>query len=73
MKTNKIKNLCYSLMLLAIVSCKKDNNNMQVIDEKKEVRSYIKSLGFSESSIIDAGNEYVVEGDISFPKNMKIP
>jgi hypothetical protein len=60
-------------MLLAIVSCKKDNNNMQVIDEKEEVLSYIKSLGFSESSIIDIGNEYVVEGDISFPKNLKIP
>ncbi|TCD19368.1 hypothetical protein EZ456_20615 [Pedobacter psychrodurus] len=72
MKTNKILNLSLLVILLA-GSCKKDNNNMQVIDEKKEVLSYIKSLGFSESSIIDIGNEYVVEGDISFPKNMKIP
>lgn len=72
MKTNKILNLSLLVILLA-GSCKKDNNNIQVIDEKKEVLSYIKSLGFSESSIIDIGNEYVVEGDISFPKNMKIP
>ncbi len=60
-------------MLLAIISCKKDSNNIEVIDENKDVLMYIKSLGYSESSIKDVGNEYVVQGDISFPKNMKIP
>ncbi|WP_231491238.1 hypothetical protein [Pedobacter sp. Leaf170] len=55
-------------MLLVIISCKKDNNNIEVIDENKDVLMYIKSLGYSESSINDVGNEYVVQGDISFPK-----
>ncbi len=68
MKANKIKNLFYFLMLLVIISCKKDNNNIEVIDENKDVLMYIKSLGYSESSINDVGNEYVVQGDISFPK-----
>lgn len=73
MKTNKILNLCYFLVLLTIVSCKKDSNKIPEIKGNEEVLLYIKSLGFSESSIRDAGNEYVVAGDISFPKNMKIP
>lgn len=46
---------------------------MQITDEKKEVLQYIKSLGYSEASIKDVGKEYIVQGDISFPKDMEIP
>ncbi|WP_431293805.1 hypothetical protein [Pedobacter sp. P26] len=34
---------------------------------------YIKDLGFPSTSIVDNGNEFIVEEDITFPKNMEIP
>jgi hypothetical protein len=38
-----------------------------------DVFSYIKSLGFSDDQIRDNGDRYIVDGDIVFAKNMKIP
>lgn len=73
MKTNKILNLSLLIILLA-GACKKDSDYKEPEPaQNQELLSYIKSLGFSESVIKDLGAEYQVEGDISFPKNMKIP
>jgi len=73
MKTNKILNLSLLIILLA-GACKKDSDYKEPEPaQNQELLSYIKSLGFSESVIEDLGEEYQVEGDMSFPKNMKIP
>jgi len=62
------------LVILLAVSCKKgDNKDQPEPPQNLELRSYIKSLGFSESSIKDLGTEYQVEGDIFFPKDMEMP
>jgi|GEM_PF-1418032 len=74
MKTNKILNLSLLIILLIVVSCRKlSDNDKPKLTQNQELLSYIKSLGFSESVIKDLGDEYQVDGDISFPKNMKIP
>lgn len=56
-------------------SCKKgEDKHQEVANPKAEaVLAYIKSMGFPASSIKDIGEEYLVEGDISFPKNMALP
>jgi hypothetical protein len=37
------------------------------------VYAYILNLGFPASAIVDQPGEFIVEGDISFPKNMIVP
>lgn len=74
MKTNKILNLSLLIILLLVVSCRKvSDDDKPKLTQNQELLSYIKSLGFSESVIKDLGDEYQVDGDISFPKDMKIP
>ncbi|WP_354356963.1 M57 family metalloprotease [Pedobacter sp. UYP30] len=63
--------------MLAILSmgCRKEVQQIPVQSLKNvdPVLSYIKSLGFKSTMIEDKGDEYLVEGDISFPKDMKLP
>nr|WP_121272882.1 M57 family metalloprotease [Pedobacter schmidteae] len=74
MKTNKILNLILLIILSFVVSCSKvSDDHKPELTQNQELLSYIKSLGFSESVIKDLGDEYLVDGDISFPKDMKIP
>lgn len=75
-----IKNLkniaCIALVALAISSCSKTKDApaaQEAAVKKDKVYNYITSLGFPSSSIVDLGTEYMVEGDISFPKNMEVP
>ena len=42
-------------------------------DNAAKVLAYIKELGFPASSIVEKPTEFIVEEDISFPKNMQIP
>jgi hypothetical protein len=42
-------------------------------DNAEKVLAYIKELGFPASSIVEKPTEFIVEGDISFPKNMEVP
>ncbi len=76
-----IKNLknvaCIALVALAISSCSKTKDapaaQEEAVVKKDKVYNYITSLGFPSSSIVDLGTEYMVEGDISFSKNMEVP
>lgn len=75
-----IKNLkniaCIAMVALAISSCSKTKDApaaQEAVVKKDKVYNYITSLGFPSSSIVDLGTEYMVEGDISFPKNMEVP
>jgi hypothetical protein len=70
MKNLKIITCLFFLSIL-ILSCTKSEDNELL--ESKEVLNYIKNLGFSSSKIIDNGKEFIVEGDISFAKDMKVP
>lgn len=67
----------YALILLSVIfiaSCKKTDQDTPLAESKNDaVLSYIKSLGFSANSIKDIGVEYLVDGDITFAKNMEIP
>jgi len=42
-------------------------------DNAAKVLAYIKELGFPASSIVENPTEFIVEEDISFPKNMQVP
>lgn len=65
------------LLTLFFAACKKSDT--QVITPETEannsdkVLSYILDLGFPATSIVEHPTEYIVEGDISFPKNMIVP
>ncbi|QHS58793.1 M57 family metalloprotease [Chitinophaga agri] len=60
---------------LFFYSCSKHAEKTTELSPSKDdaVIAYIKKLGFPASAIKDAGNEYIVEGDISFPKDMEVP
>lgn len=75
-----IKNLkniaCIAMVALAISSCSKTKDApaaQEPAARNDKVYNYITSLGFPAGSIVDLGTEYMVEGDISFPKNMEVP
>jgi hypothetical protein len=64
------------LLVLTIFqySCKKDLEEEQGMPDAQPTTGYqvlqkIKSLGFADSSIVDMGNYYLVEGDITFSKD----
>ncbi|WP_298735667.1 M57 family metalloprotease [uncultured Chitinophaga sp.] len=42
-------------------------------DNAVKVLAYIKQLGFPAGSIVEQPTEFIVEEDISFPKNMQVP
>ena len=68
---------CFLISTVALLSygCRKEVQESPVLATKtsEPVLAYIKSLGFQSSMIEDLGKEYLVEGDISFPKDMKLP
>lgn len=73
-----LKNFAFiALAAIVIASCSKTKETPAAPDpqtEKSEkVLSYIQSLGFPSSAIVENGDHYVVEEDIIFPKNMVIP
>ncbi|ASZ11843.1 hypothetical protein KTO58_15645 [Chitinophaga pendula] len=61
----------------SIAACNKSAdapvNTPQPEDNAKKVLEYIQALGAPASIIEDKGDKYVVDGDIVFPKNMKVP
>ncbi|NIG54991.1 M57 family metalloprotease [Chitinophaga sp. Cy-1792] len=71
--------LCTIAVLLAVLfaACKKsaDTPGTATIESTQaaKVHGYIIGLGFPAHTIVDNGNEYIVEGDIIFPKNMEVP
>ncbi|RBL90360.1 M57 family metalloprotease [Chitinophaga flava] len=73
------KNMSFVLMaLFAIVfaACSKSADSPTTppqSDNAAKVREYILKLGFPENQIVEHPTEFMVEGDISFPKNMKVP
>jgi hypothetical protein len=74
MKRNRLF-LLASLIAISSIACKK-NNTIEAPapdDNSGKVYAYILNLGFPASSIVDQPGEFIVEGDISFPKNMTVP
>jgi len=65
------KLLLFILPALFLFSCKKDDlkREKQNEDTSNRVWQYIKKLGFTDSEIKDIGDNYLVDGDILFPKN----
>lgn len=80
MKTNMILP-CVALLVLFFTACKKSESPADspattpetTADNSREVLSYILKLGFPATSIVEHPTEYIVEEDIIFPKNMKVP
>lgn len=73
-----LKNFTFiALAAIVIASCSKTKETPVAPDPQTEktekVLSYIQSLGFPSSAIVENGDHYVVEEDIIFPKNMVIP
>ncbi|MET3977580.1 hypothetical protein ABIB62_000146 [Mucilaginibacter sp. UYP25] len=75
----KIKNLLIAILacfiLFTINSCKKDQANLSVSSNLKlsdSVFDYIKSLGYRDSEIFDAGEYYIVDDDILFSKKTEV-
>lgn len=78
MKKNLKQIAIVAMVALVFAACKKNQESsttepQETVKNADRVLQYIKALGFSETSIVDNGNEYIVEEDISFPKNMEIP
>ncbi|PSL45700.1 dual-action HEIGH metallo-peptidase [Chitinophaga niastensis] len=76
--SKNIKSLAIlALAVTMITACSKSNQTPVVPqlqqDNSKQVLAYIQHLGFPASSIQENKNEYIVEEDILFPKNMKVP
>jgi len=76
----KTKQTIKGLLMIAAISiyslgCKKNGESVTQPETNKKdaVFNYIKSLGFPASSIKDIGNDYIVEEDILFSKDMQIP
>ncbi|TBO35954.1 M57 family metalloprotease [Pedobacter kyonggii] len=78
MKTNLKQITIIAMVAVVFASCKKNQESsttepQEIVKNADKVLQYIKDLGFPESSIVDNGNEFIVEEDITFPKNMEIP
>eukprot|EP01012_Entosiphon_sulcatum_P042445 TRINITY_DN56478_c0_g1_i1.p1 TRINITY_DN56478_c0_g1~~TRINITY_DN56478_c0_g1_i1.p1 ORF type:complete len:254 (+),score=31.39 TRINITY_DN56478_c0_g1_i1:18-779(+) len=78
MKKNLKRIAIVAMVAVVIAACKKNQEStvtepQETVKNADKVLQYIKDLGFPTKSIVDNGNEYVVEEDITFPKNMQIP
>ncbi|MCW3466679.1 zinc-dependent metalloprotease [Chitinophaga nivalis] len=66
-----------ALAAFMMAACNKSNDNPAAPATQQsngdKVYAYITNLGFAPSNIQDNGTEYIVEGDIIFPKNMQVP
>lgn len=69
---NKIaQKIIFILSIIFFISSCSKIEDIDIVDANaKDVYSYIKSIGFPESSIVDAGKKFIVEGDILFRKDM---
>ena len=74
MKRNRLF-LLASFIAIGFIACKKTNTMETSIpdDNSANVYAYILNLGFPANAIVDQPGEFIVEGDISFPKNMIVP
>ena len=74
MKRNRLF-LLAALIALNTIACKKNNaiETPAPDDNADKVYAYILNLGFPANEIVDQPGEFIVEGDISFPKNMIVP
>ncbi|HEY1164443.1 MAG TPA: M57 family metalloprotease [Chitinophaga sp.] len=68
-----------ALLIILFTACSKTSDapadpatNPQQ-DNAAKVLAYIKELGFPAGSIVEKPTEFIVEEDISFPKNMQVP
>lgn len=75
-----MKNMLFLLVLLltiAFAACKKSADGpgdpQTEYDNAKKVRAYINDLGFPADQVVENEIEFIVEGDIIFPKNMEVP
>lgn len=75
-----MKNMLFLLVLLltiAFAACKKSADGpgdpQTEYDNAKKVRAYINDLGFPADQVVENEIEFIVEGDIIFPKNMDVP
>lgn len=75
-----MKNMIFPLVLLLTISlaaCKKSADGpgdpQTEYDNAKKVRAYINDLGFPADQVVENETEFIVEGDIVFPKNMEVP
>jgi hypothetical protein len=75
-----MKNMLFPLVLLLTISlaaCKKSADGpgdpQTEYDNAKKVRAYINDLGFPADQVVENETEFIVEGDIVFPKNMEVP
>lgn len=77
MKNNLKKIAIVAMVTVVIAACKKNQESItepqETVKNSDKVLQYIKDLGFPVTSIVDNGNEFIVEEDITFPKNMEIP
>lgn len=72
-----MKNLSLIKLLILITisistSCKKESSESPIVNPELKVNSVleeIKALGYTDAEIIDAGDHYMVDGDIRFNKN----
>lgn len=77
-----MKNMLFPLLLIVVIigaaACKKaavgPAGEPQVApDNARKVLAYIRDLGFPSDRIVENADEFIVEDDIIFPKNMEVP
>jgi PBP1b-binding outer membrane lipoprotein LpoB len=78
MKKNLKRIAIVAMVAVSFAACKKTQESVttepqETVKNADKVLQYIKDLGFPESSIVDNGTMFIVEEDITFPKNMEIP
>lgn len=64
------------LLVIGFAACKKSGTAEQSAaqdDNAAKVYAYILDLGFPTDQIVERNDAYIVEEDIVFPKNMKVP
>jgi hypothetical protein len=67
------------LIAIAFAACKKSANapaeipKVKTTEQSQKVYEYIIGLGFFAHTIVEHADEFIVEEDIIFPKNMQVP
>ena len=71
-KSMLTKVFCLFMLISFLFACKKDSfQNTEEVKQDNTVLAYIKSLGYKDSQIKEAGGKYIVDGDIVFYKDRK--
>ena len=77
MKHLLTKTMLIALLSVMVISCSKKNelpaDQKNETTQNQKVVAYIKNLGFTDAQIVESGDNYVVDGDIVFSKNMEVP